>query len=157
MLALCGLALLSITIGLSANGWLPGIKIGCNVYMCSMHHRWGYLVKHASLTCNWNKSTPRKLYCRHRTLLYPSRSRHGMQCFYANRLVWPMDSFPITYIPTRDGNMTNSTESTDDVLTVANVLSVALPVSAAHWVICKQYLQIHNPWNSIHVEYELMY
>jgi hypothetical protein len=32
------------------------------------------------------EKTPSQFHRRHRTLLYPSRSRHEMQCFYAARL-----------------------------------------------------------------------
>jgi hypothetical protein len=94
MRALCGLALSPIKIGLVSQ-WMI-IKMGYNV-----------CITHVVAVCNSTRKAPRQLQRRHRTLLYPSRSRHEMQGFYASRIerghprdVWPMDSFPITNIPT---------------------------------------------------------
>ena len=54
-------------------------------------------------------------------------------------------------------NLTNSIEHYNDIMTVATVLWVALHTGAAHLVVCLQSLQIHDPQNSINLEYEQIF
>ena len=170
MRGLCGLALSFIKICLSTNGWLS--KRGATCALSTLSQYATPLRLHCK-TCRSNlqlkEKIPSQFHRRHRTQLYPSRSRHEMQCLYGARLErsHPRGAIHIGFRLTNwlvsnyeysneDGHMTNSIEPADDVLIVATVLWFILYTGAAHWSSCQQLLQIHDPKNSIHLEYELM-
>jgi hypothetical protein len=136
----CGLVLSSIKIGLSINRWLS---------------KWG-------TTWHVKKSTPES-YTAATEWLYPSRSRHEMQCFYAARLErkHPRCAIKI-YIrltnglvsnyeySNRDDHVTAFSEPADYVMTVPVVLLIALRTGAAHSAVCYHSRRMHELHTSIH-------
>ena len=159
----CGLVLSSIKIGLSINRWLSKWGKTCMLGKLSQYEMTLRLpCKTCKSTWHFKKSTPES-YTAATELLYPSRSRHEMQCFFAARLEreHPRCAIKI-YIRLTNGLVSNYeysngddhvtafSEPADYVMTVPVVLLIALRTGAAHSAVCYHSWKIHELHTSIH-------